>query len=188
MICHTPQSRYLLTMRAVATTVLAAAILMTATVGASVAAGGLSPRRIAAAAARAERSPQLWATVNICSSRDDPDALGIRGQMPTLGFPVKLWMDIQVNYWSAATKRFLPIKSAAATRMLALGQQSSGLQQDGAIFPFGAHAGLLDATITFTWTRGGTTIGQAVRRTTAGHPTAAYGSPPHYSAAQCTIK
>jgi hypothetical protein len=170
---------------ALATTVLAAAVLVTL---AAAAAAAVGPRRIAAAVSKAERSPSLWATVNICSSRRDPDSLGIRGQMPTLGFPASLSMVIQVDYWSTATKRFVPIHSAAATTTLSLGEQSTGLQQDGAIFPFKAHTGLLNATITFTWRRAGKLLGETERRTTAGHPDADYGSPPHFSAAQCTIK
>ena len=176
-------------MRPVATTVLAAAILVTPAAGASGAGTGApGPRQIAKAVAQAERSPSLWATVNVCSSRRDPDSLGIRGQMPTLDFPATLSMQIHVDYWSTAAKRFVPIKSATAVKTLALGQQQTGLQQDGAIFPFGAHAGLLNATITFTWARGQKVLGHTVRSTTAGHPSAQYGSPPHYSAAQCTIK
>ena len=173
-------------MRAVATTVLAAAILVTPAAGASTGAPG--PTQIAKAVAKAERSPSLWATVNVCSSRRDPDSLGIRGQMPTLGFPATLSMQVQVDYWSTATKRFVPIKSPTAVKTLPLGQQQTGLQQAGAIFPFSAHAGRLNATITFTWMRGRKVLGHTVRRTTAGHPSAQYGSPPHYSAAQCTIR
>ena len=56
------------------------------------------------------------------------------------------------------------------------------------MFPFSAHTGLLNASFTFIWTRGGKIIGQTVRRTTAGHRDADHGSPPHYSAAQCRIK
>jgi hypothetical protein len=169
---------------ALATTVLAAVILVV--LGAA-AAGAIGPRRIAAAVARAERSSSLWATVNICSSRRDPDSLGIRGQMPTLGFPASLSMVIEVDYWSTAKQRFVPIQSASATTTLSLGRQSTGLQQDGAIFPFKAHTGRLNATVTFIWSRAGKVLGETERSTTAGHPDADYGSPPHSSAAHCTI-
>jgi hypothetical protein len=170
---------------ALPTTLLAAALLVALSASTAAAVG---PRRIAAAVARAEHSSSLWATVNICSSRKDPDSLGIRGQMPTLGFPALLSMMIQVDYWSTAMKRFVPIQSATATTTLPLGRQSTGLQQDGAIFPFRAHTGRLNATVTFTWRRAGKVLGQTTRRTTAGHPDADFGSPPHFSAAQCTIR
>jgi hypothetical protein len=170
---------------ALLTTVLAAALLVP---GAPAAAGTVGPARIARAVRAAESSRSLWATVNICSSRRYPHDLGVRGQMPTLGFSASMYMAVQVNYWSAASKRFLPIQSHLATTRLSLGGATTGLEQDGAVFPFKAHTGLLNATITFIWTRGGNVIGQTVRRTTAGHSDADHGSPPHYSAAQCRIK
>jgi hypothetical protein len=169
---------------ALLTTVLAAAALVTAL---PASAGTVGPGQIARAVRAAESSPSLWATVNICNSRRYPDDLGVRGQMPALGFSSAMYMTVQVQYWSAQAKRFLPIQSKLATTRLSAGSASTGLQQDGAVFPFAAHTGLLNATITFIWTRGGKVIGQTVRRTTAGHHDADHGSPPHYSAAQCRI-
>ena len=169
---------------ALVTTVLAAALLV-AVVPAS--AGTVGPRRIARAVRTAERSPSLWATVNICSSRTHPHDLGVRGQMPALGFSASMVMVVQVQYWSASSQRFLPIQSNLATARLSLGKTSSGLEQAGAVFPFPPHTGLLNATVTFIWTRGGKMIGHTVRRTTAGHRDADHGSPPRYSAAQCQI-
>jgi hypothetical protein len=178
--------QYLVRMRAaLATAVLVAAALITP-VAATAAAPGQA--RVARAIRSAERSPALWATINICSSHTYRNDLGVRGQMPTLGFSASMSMEIQVQYWSAAKGRFVPIQSSAATTDLSLGSAKSGLQQDGAVFPFKAHTGLLAATVTFTWTRGGRVIGRTQRRTTAGHRDADFGSPPHYSAAQCRIK
>jgi hypothetical protein len=170
---------------ALLTTVLAAAIAVAAFPGS---AGAVNPSQIAQAVSQAERSPNLWATINICSSRSYPDQLGVRGEMPTLGFPAMLSMVIQVDYWSATKRRFLPIQSSTAKNTENLGSASTGLQQAGAVFPFKAHTGLLSATITFVWTRQGKVIGQTQRRATAGHPSADYGSPPRYSAARCRIK
>lgn len=174
---------------ALVTTVLAAAVLVAAGSGGTAsAAGGVGPGQIARAVRKAEQSSSLWATVNICSSHRYRNDIGVRGQMPSLGFSSKLFMVVQVNYWSSKQQRFLPIQSNLATTRLALGSSQNGLQQDGAVFPFRAHSGLLNATFTFIWTRGGTLIGQTVRTTTAGHADADHGSPPHYSAAQCRIK
>jgi hypothetical protein len=148
---------------------------------------GPSPARMTRAVRRAERSANLWATVNICKSGSRRGAIGIRGEMPALGFAARLSMTIQVDYWSSSAQAYEPIPSSTATWTRTLGTFSSGLQQAGARFPFPAHAGKLAGTVNFTWTRGGTVLGTASRSTTAGHPTAAYGSPPHYSAAGCTI-
>jgi len=170
---------------ALVTTVLAAAAIVAA--GAP-SAGAVGPGQIARSVRSAETSRSLWATVNICDSRTYHNDIGVRGQMPTLGFSSTLYMIIQVNYWSKAQHRFLPIQSNLATTRLSLGTAVNGLEQDGAVFPFSKHTGLLNATLTFTWTRGGRVIGQTVRRTTAGHTSADHGSPPHFSAAQCRIK
>jgi len=168
---------------ALVTTVLAAAVLLAA----GTAAAAVGPARIAHAVHSAEQSRSLWATVNICDTHKFRNDLGVRGQMPTLGFAASMFMVVQVNFWSPDRHRFLPIQSNLATTRLSLGTNSSGLQQDGAVFPFSAHTGRLNATVTFIWTRGGKIIGQAVRRTSAGHHDAAHGNPPRYSAAQCRV-
>jgi hypothetical protein len=129
----------------------------------------------------------LWATINICNPPRYRDSLGVRGQIPTLGFSSALSMVIQTEYWSGSEKQFLPIPGTTATRALNLGSAASGLQQAGAVFPFRAHAGLLSASIQFTWTLGGEVLGQTVRAATAGHPSADYGSPSHFSASSCRI-
>jgi hypothetical protein len=176
-------------MRAVlVTTVLAAAVLVAAGAGGAESAGAVGPGQIARAVRSAEQSRALWATVNICDTRRYHHDIGVRGQMPSLGFSSTLYMVVQVNFWSEKQHRFLPIQSNLATTRLSLGSTANGLEQDGAVFPFRAHTGRLNATFTFIWSRGGTVIGQTVRRTTAGHTDADHGSPPHFSAAQCRIK
>lgn len=173
-------------MRAALLTTVLAVVLFVASVPAS--ASTVGPARIARAVRTAERSKSLWATVNICSSRKYPHALGVRGEMPTLGFSSTMSMVIQVDYWSTTSHSFVPINNNLAVTRLSLGSAVTGIEQGGAVFPFKAHTGLLNAKITFSWARGGQVIGQTVRRTTAGHHDADHGSPPHYSAAQCLIK
>jgi hypothetical protein len=169
---------------ALVSTVLAAAVL----VAAGPASAGVRPGQVTRAVRTAEQSHSLWATVNICDTRKYRNDIGVRGQMPALGFSSALSMVVQVNFWSEGRHQFLPIQSNLATTRLSLGRSADGLQQDGAVFPFSAHTGLLNATVTFIWTRGGNVIGQTVRHTTAGHTNADHGSPPRYSAAQCRIK
>lgn len=171
-----------------AITLLTAAIAVTVIVPAA-AAKAPTKRQIARAIGSATRSKSLWATVNICNSRRHPHMIGIRGQMPTLGFSATLSMRIQLNYWSTTAKAFAPITSPNAVATRPLGSVSTGLQQDGAEFRFSKQAtGMFDATVVFTWTRGGKVIGRATRNTTANHHDADFGSPPHYSAARCLIK
>jgi hypothetical protein len=171
------------------TTVLALAVAAAIPAGLAQAANRNPSRaQIQKAIARAERSRSLWATVNICSPRSPRslhNTIGVRGQMPTLGFPAWLSMQVRVNFYNKAKKRFVPLAKAGA--LLRLGRSSSGLQQDGSTFTFPAHTGLFNATINFVWRRSGKLLGQTRRRTTAGHHDADFGSPPRYSAKQCRI-
>jgi hypothetical protein len=142
--------------------------------------------QISAAVHQALRSRSLWATVNVCNSKRYPDTLGIRGQMPALGFPAWLALNIQLNWYDQQKKQFVALTSGG-TKLVRLGQWSSGLQQGGYMFSFQPHAGLLDATVQFSWSRSGKLLGETSRSTTAGHHRADYGSPPHYSAQECRI-
>jgi hypothetical protein len=150
---------------------------------------GPSAKRIHRAASRAERSSALWATINICSSRGAGQGgeLGVRGQMPSLGFASAMRMTVQLGHWSQKHERFMAIPRSTAVANLSLGSSSTGLQQDGVVFGFDNSTGLLNASIVFTWTRGDRVVAQATRITTAGHHDADYGRPAHYSAAHCRL-
>lgn len=150
-------------------------------------AGNPSPTQIRAAVKRAEQSSSLWATVNICNSRRYPDDIGIRGQMPTLGFASWLSMDVKLYYYNSKQKRFIAVP-AGGNKLIRLGRTSSGLQQSGAMFQFAPHQPPLRAVVTFIWRRSGQFLGSTARTTTDGHHNADYASPPGYSAATCTIR
>jgi hypothetical protein len=131
----------------------------------------------------AERSPDLWATVNLCNTRSYPHELGLRGQMPGLGFGAQEYMTFEVYYRSGG--RYVPIPSTR--ERMALGRQSgSSLHQAGVTFTFTQPA-VLEGRITFTWKRGGTRLGQVVLATTGRHKHVDFGDPRGHSAASCTI-
>jgi hypothetical protein len=134
---------------------------------------------------RAERSPNLWATVNICDTKRHPGVIGLRAQMPALGFASTLKMRFQVDYWSAKAKRYKPVPGAR--HPLSLGVQKTGLHQEGVQFSFPKHSGRLRGAVTFEWAHGSRTLGQALENTTRGHHTADFGDPAHYSAPKCVI-
>ena len=76
---------------------------------------------------RAEQPGALWATVNICNSHRYPGRLGIRGQMPSLGFAASMSMNIQVDYLNQANHRFRPVPGASR----AIGfRATTGLHQE----------------------------------------------------------
>jgi hypothetical protein len=174
---------------ALLTTVLAVALPAAAPPAAVIAAAASNPTpaQVTKAIRTAERAKTLWATVNICDSRRDPNTLGIRGEMPSLGFPAWLSMRIQVNYYSRSKKKFIPVPGTATVKTIRLGRSRLGLQQGGAVFVFKPHAGLLDASVEFFWRRSGRLLGSTTQPTAGGHHGADFGSPPRFSAAQCRI-
>jgi hypothetical protein len=151
------------------------------------AARGSSPTRaqIRQAVARAEHSRKLWATVNICNTKHYPKVIGVRGQIPSLGFPASLSMTVGVDYQPTPKIGFKPDPQAKAT--ISLGRSASRLQQGGVRFRFGAHSGPLRGRVTFQWRLGRRLIGSTQRLTTRGHHDADFGDPRRFSAAQCNI-
>ncbi|MGI8712479.1 MAG: hypothetical protein ACR2NR_04705 [Solirubrobacteraceae bacterium] len=176
-------------MRAALTATSVAIATLVGAVPSPALAAGPGPRQIQQAVARAERSPSLWATINIClpSGRGRGGQLGVRGQMPALGFAATLSMTVRLGAWSAKQQRFVAINGSSATSNLSSGSVSSGRQQDGVQFGYKSPAGLLNARIDFTWTRGGKVLAETQRRTTGGHQDADYGRPAHYSAPSCRL-
>jgi hypothetical protein len=149
----------------VRTIVGTAAALICVSVLAPAAAVAATPTQaqIRAAVRRAEGSPQLWATVNVCDQAKTK--FGIRGQMPALGFPTRMSMQIQVNYWNPAKKRFVPDKGAVET--VSLGRPARNLHQAGFVWHFQPQV-TLSGSVTFQWKLGRKVIGETTRATKNG--------------------
>lgn len=141
-------------------------------------------KQIAAAVKRAESSSTLWATVNVCNTRRHPDEIGIRGQMPALGFSAQLEMTVRLNYWNTVRQRFLPIPDLV--RRMPLGTVTNGTVQDGVMFTFKPPV-LLSGTVTFSWSRNGKVLASDVKQTTAKDKDVDDSDPRGYSAATCRI-
>jgi hypothetical protein len=147
---------------------------------------GPTPTQIRTAVASAKHSQDLWATVNICNTRRHRDQIGIRAQLPALGFSSTMSIKIQVDYWTG--KVFVPDPNPGATELVKLGTAATGVRQQGWNFQFGPGAGKLSGTVEFEWARGGKTIGTFTQKTTAGHSNQVNGAePPGHSAATCRI-
>ena len=146
---------------------------------------GPSRSQISTAVARVERSRKLWATINICNTKHHPNVVGIRGQMPALGFGSQLTMQVELRYWSDAEKRYKLLPTT--TQTISLGNESNGVHQGGVSFPFSAHAGTLAGIVRFDWRLKSRSIGHTVRRTSTGHPDADQSDPVHFSAGKCEI-
>lgn len=142
-----------------------------------------TPQQIHQAVAGAKKSSGLWATINICGSTGSSRALGIRGQMPGLGFATNLYMTFSV-YYRTSTGAMQLVPHTYDTVLAAQG--SNRLYQSGVTFHFSPPAMLVGRVI-FVWKLQGRQLGQVVRWTTGNHHHADHGSPPGYSTAQCTL-
>jgi hypothetical protein len=133
----------------------------------SPAVAALTKKEIRAAVRRATRSPSLWATVNICNSHTR--RIGIRAQMPSLGFTTRLYMKIEVEAFFTDSGEWHLIQGAI--RSVNLGNATHSTLQNG--FTFGidpaATAFLLRGAVTFSWKRNGEMIGRTTKITTKGH-------------------
>jgi hypothetical protein len=113
--------------------------------------------------------------------------LGIRGQLPALGFPTKMSMLVQVDYYVPADGRFEPDTSVPRVRIpLSKKAEATGLWQGGAEFSF-APTAVLSGTVTFQWKLGRKVIGQVTKLTAHGRKGVRHSDPPGYSTATCTI-
>jgi hypothetical protein len=171
---------------------LGARIAAAIAAGSALAAGGASaattkpptPAQVRAAVKTAIHSKQIWSTVNICNGEHHRDTIGIRGQMPSLGFPSSLYMVVQIDYWNYSAKQFEPDPGVRQT--VSLGDPSNQIVQGGATFKFKPPA-VLSGTITFEWKLQGKVIGSKRRATGGGHHNAKYGDPPGYSSNDCFV-
>jgi hypothetical protein len=145
-----------------------------------------TPNQIRTAVRKAERSKRLWATINICDTRKHPHTIGIRGQVPALGFRSSISISFGIEFWSQTTKQYTPDPNA--NRVITLAAVSHGIHQRGITFQFPPHAGRLRGTAIFAWTRHGKVVGSTQRLTTPHHRDADFGDPAGFSAATCTIK
>ncbi len=132
----------------------------------------------------AERSKDLWATINVCHTRQHPHELGIRGQMPSLGFLSQMYMTFEVSYRPAPLKAFTPMPSTKDT--VFVGRTSDKLLQGGVSYHHFKPPLVLEGSVTFQWWHKGKLVGSVTHTTTRGHH-ADFAQPPGYSAAFCTI-
>ena len=138
-------------------------------------------------------SPLLWATVNVCDTKNSPDTIGIRGSMP--GSAVRgerMYMRFQVQYLSKSEQRWHNITQGADSGWVSVGSARYKARQAGWSFRFAAPTDgsteLLRGAVTFEWRNGPVVVRHARKRTTAGHASAAGSDPAGYSAAVCEIR
>jgi hypothetical protein len=149
----------------------------------------------AAAARPAAHSPlssrQLWATVDVCGPRDQPNTIGIRGSIPGDGSSKDtLYMRFRVQYLDPTSKQWIYISHGADSGLLKVGPADVA-RQAGRSVQFsrvsGKPAFALRGVVTFQWKHGATVLLSTTRLTSAGHRSVAGADPKGYSAANCTL-
>src|SRR3954452_18804402 len=64
---------------------------------------------VAADAPTIDKSPLLWATINICDTAKHPDTIGIRASMPGSGKTrERMYMRFQVQYFRESVQKWAP--------------------------------------------------------------------------------
>jgi len=137
-----------------------------------------------------ERSRSLWATVDVCSPKDQPNTIGVRGSMPGDGQAHdQMYMRFRVQYLDPTSRAWLFVARGADSGYLKVGSASTA-RQAGRSFQFarsGGRAFTLRGYVTFQWRRAATVLGSANKATDAGHTSLAGADPKDYSAATCRL-
>jgi len=134
-------------------------------------------------------SRELWATVDVCSPKDQPNTIGIRGSMPSDGHAGDtMFMRFRVQYFDASRKTWVDVAKGADSGYQPV-RNSPSASQLGRDFQLVATAGpfRLRGVVDFQWRQGARTVHQATRLTTAGHKSPLGADPPGFSAATCRI-
>jgi hypothetical protein len=163
---------------------LATLLLLVSALGASAS----TPAR-ARMASSVLQSRQLWATINICNPKDQPDILGVRGSMPSDGRARdKMYMSCRLQYVDSSTKHWADL---GGTKPSFVYVGAGAARQGGQSFQLmpiaGRPAFTLRGLVEFQWRRGKTVLESARRPTTAPHTSLAGADPRGFSAASCQI-
>jgi len=136
-------------------------------------------------------SKELWATIDVCNPKDQPDTVGIRGSMPGDGQSGdRLYMSFRLQYLERKTGRWVNISNGANTGFLSAGAGAAPSRQDGESFqvtPVPGKPYNVRGVVDFQWRRGGRVLVRGTRPTVAGRVSVSGADPAGYSAATCLI-
>ncbi len=135
------------------------------------------------------RSPELWATINICNPADQRDTVGVRGSMPGDGQAQdKMYMSFRLQYRGAGTgKRWVDV-AGASTGMTPVGAGASARQSGSSFTLVPAARSRFRGVVDFQWRRGASVLLSVSRPTTAPHKSFAGADPAGFSSATCLIR
>jgi hypothetical protein len=136
------------------------------------------------------QSRELWATVDVCNPKDQPNTIGIRGSMPGDGHGKDaMYMRFQLQYLEAKGNVWVNLHDGDSG-FITIGAAKIGRQGgwSGQVTPVaGKPAFTIRGLVTFQWRHGARILYEATRTTSAAHKNVADADPAGYSAAECAI-
>jgi hypothetical protein len=164
-----------------------AALAAVPAVASSAASGNATPRTGAHALLK---SRELWATIDVCSPKDQPNTVGIRGSMPgDHRSSDKMYMSFRLQYMNAAGT-WVDLASGVTPGYVGVGNAGEA-REGGRSFQLvpvaGKPASELRGVVNFQWRHGKTVLVRGSRSTGAGHKSGAGADPAGFSAASCLI-
>jgi hypothetical protein len=140
-----------------------------------------------------DKSPLLWATINICDTEKHPDTIGIRASMPGSGKKTeKMYMRFQVQYYRASTQTWAPTDATVDSGFQSVGSALFRRRESGWNFsitpPPAGQTYRLRGVVSFEWRIGKKVVRKARKRTQSGHKGTFGADPKTASAAECVIK
>jgi hypothetical protein len=154
-------------------------------------AGGLAAASDAAGPT-VDRSPRLWATINVCDTSAHPDTIGIRASMPGSGKAgEKMYMRFRIQYFRITTQDWAAGDATADSGFRSVGSARFQRRESGWNFsitppPMG-QSYRLRGVVTYEWRKGDKVVRRATKRTRSGHKGTTGADPATFSAAECTI-
>ncbi|HEV7937998.1 MAG TPA: hypothetical protein VGP18_08245 [Solirubrobacteraceae bacterium] len=136
-------------------------------------------------------SRELWATVDVCNPKDQPETVGIRGSMPGDGNAKDaMYMRFRIQYLDTSTNQWIDLGKEADSGFVKIGTAQLA-RQDGHSFTFASStsksAYTLRGEVIFQWRKASTVLLTTVMPTTAGHTSLAGADPKGFSAATCKL-
>jgi hypothetical protein len=139
------------------------------------------------ASVSAKRDSEHWATINVCDTARQPDALGIRASMPGTPRGARVSMRFRVQYRDADGDWVYVEDADSGWRRVGIAR--GGPVESGWSFKFARMSGevVMRGVVRFRWRRGDSLPRRAELATEGGHRSSAGADPAGYSAATCTL-
>ena len=140
----------------------------------------------ATATARPAVADRLWATVNVCDTREHPNEVGIRASMPGRPLGASRRMRFRVQWRDGDRWRYV---AGADSGWRTLKRAQGRAIESGWSFEFQPPSSPLTfrGVVRFRWLRDGRVVGRDVEITETGHRSTVGADPEDYSAATCSI-